>query len=156
MIDPEEYGTFKGRITERVARVEDDVKRIFKAVKEAKDEMIKVVKDHMDEEEAYNEKQLVVDAAQAEAIKQAVLEIQELKKVLSESIPAIEFLKKVIVIMDFLKIFTWKNIFGFITFLAFVFGVLVPLSQDFFAPDSIPGKIIDALTYGPNLIEKFT
>jgi hypothetical protein len=163
-IDPEEYGTFKGQTRAKLKIVVDDVKKISvaidklgkelkKDVLDAKEEFLKALRDHMGEEEKGMRAQVEVNGLQAKAISDLGTKFDHVSKVVSEAQPAIALLEKIIIILEFL---TWRNMFFIATLVFLVLGILVPVSQNMFPPDSVPGQIIDALTYGPHLIKEFT
>ena len=159
-IDPEKYGSFKGEIRTRIKVAEEKIDLVVKGMEtlgnkmetkleEAVAKMVDVVETHMKEEEAAMK-------LQGEANTSLCEKFSSIEATLTESRPAIELLKKIIIILDFFKIFTKRNVGTAIAILAFIFAVFVPLSQSFFAPGSIQAKIIEKLTYGPALLSMFT
>lgn len=159
-IDPEEYGTFKGETRAQLKEAGEDIKKIFTLIEEillkveaGNDKFLEALREHMKNEEAAMKEQAKVDALRVKAAEELANKVGHMSGIIEGSQPALALLEKVIIILEFL---TWKNMLYIAALVFLVLGILVPVSQNMFPPESVPGQIIDALTYGPHLIKEFT
>lgn len=149
-IDPEEYGSFKGKVKVQIEFLLNSHKDLKKLIEKKHSELAKLiealgkfVKEHMENEE----KDRRADLEEMRALNAKVMDFSDFQ---STNEPLLKFLKTIKEWLDWLtfkRVMTWGSLIT-LSFIL-VFGIIVPLLQNWLVEHNIDPKFLNFFTYDP-------